>query len=370
MPASSPIIRGLGANEPKRGKVLISWVTDPFMPGYDLVTSSAHVHDWQCKEMVAILGDAGFGVDVIDWMNTRDAVNDNYDLIIGLGDAFVKSCRRQRRDIPSIYLGTGMDSKLTNELIEERSRILFERRGIKIEQPIITDDGPLIADEIWYIGNDSTRDSYRVPNVALNQLPNTVLDSVLPTFSGKDFLDARNHFMWMAAHGAIRRSLDVLLEVFEGRPNQHLWVCGLIDREHEFFAFYRKQLLELKNIHYVGWVKMASEKYQEVTRRCGYILYPTVSDGMPGSVVNAMAAGVVPIVTDAAGMDCGGFGQRIPRIDHATLANLVVEAAAIDPSELARQSEGGSTFAFKRYSKEAFRKAFRDLLSKWLPTEA
>ncbi|MBS0205663.1 MAG: glycosyltransferase family 4 protein [Planctomycetes bacterium] len=243
----------------------------------------------------------------------------------------------------------------------ERSRQLHLRRGVKIEQPFPVDDGALCADEIWYFGDSATSDTYRaVTRVPLHPLPNTVVKGVRSTLQGKNYSEAKHHFMWMASHGALLRGLDVLLEVFETMPECHLWICGHVEQEKSFFTFYRSHLTATSNIHYVGWIDVAGEQYRDITRRCGYMVYPSVSDGMPGSVVNAMAAGVVPIVTDEAGIDCAGFGLRIASVEHGVIRDLIERAAAVTPVALETQATGTSSYAMKRYSEDAFRTTLRE----------
>lgn len=359
-----PLVSGLGASPATSGRALLDFIVDPFVPGFSAKTSRSHSNHWVTTTIVDTLGAAGYAVDVTDWRNMHPPLADDYDLVLGQGRAFERSCKNLRREIPRIYFGWGLYAGATQCALAERVQHVKKHRGIMIHQTHPSDEGPRFATEVWSMGNEYVFETYRrIASVPVFELPNPIVDGVQPPRPGKDFQEARRHFMWMAAYGTLRRSLDVLLEVFEKTPDYHLWVCGGIEHEKSFFAAYRRELLELPNVHYVGWLDVAGDQYHEITHRCGYMLYPSISDGMPGSVVNAMAEGVIPILTDAAGMDCGGFGTRIPQIDHETIRQLIAEAAAIDPSDLARKSQEASRFAWKRYSKDAFRLAFRARLA-------
>ena len=355
-----PVVRGLEANTTaSRGRALLDYVVKPFLPGFDETKARTHANNWRSRAMVRILQDLGFSVDVTDWRFRRAPSADEYELVIGQGAAFVASCRKCRKAIPRVYLGTGRYAGATAAAVEKCSQNVRRRRGATIHQPHPPDEGPRLATHVLCVGDEGTRASYKpISNIPILEIPNHVVDGVTTTIGNKDFESARYHFLWMAAYGALRRSLDVVLEVIAQFPDCHLWVCGGIEHEKSFFTEYQSEL-SLPNVHHVGWVDVASPEYAEVTSRCGYTLYPSVSDGMPGSVVNAMAAGVVPIVTDAAGVDSGGFGLKIPMVDHETIRSLILQAVNVAPSRLAEESNDVSKFAWRRYSKHAFQEAFR-----------
>jgi hypothetical protein len=358
-----PVVSGLGAKSP-RHRALLNFVVGPFRPGFRHVVKRSHANYEMAKIMVDTLAEFGFGVDVTDSRNRQPPEGGDYDLILGQGNAFVESCQAAR-PIPKIYFGWGPPVKATRKAVAARRRAVKRRRQLDIIEEHPADDGPRVATEVWYLGNESVRQSYqRATNVPVHELPNLIVSGVAPPRPGKQFKSARRCFLWMANHRPVRRSLDLLLELFAERlPGHELWVCGGLEHERLFFKAYSHELLGCPNIHYTGSLDVASDRYHEITHRCGYMLYPSVADGMPGSVVNAMAEGVVPIVTDAAGMDCGGFGQLIPRLDLWSLKRLVLEASVVAPSELARESLGVSEFAWRRYSPSAFRQAFRDRLA-------
>jgi glycosyltransferase involved in cell wall biosynthesis len=362
-----PVIRGLGASVPTRGKVLFTCLLDSFDPSSPPRKMHEHAYYWRCKTIVDVFASYGFSVDVTDRRNMRPPRADEYDCIVGNGLAFQQSCKRRRRFVHSVYLGFGEPSRSTVATIRERSRQLRLRRNIEIEQFFPVDDGPLLATEVWYLGNDYTRASYRqITSVPLRALCNTVVDGIALTYNEKVFSEARNNFMWMAVYGTLLRGLDVVLEVFETHPDWHLWICGHVDHEKSFFEHYKRQLFELPNVHYLNWVDVNGDCYRQTTLRCGYILHPSASDAMPGAVVNAMAAGVIPIFTEQSGMECGENGLMITSISHQAIEDVVSRASAVDPSVMASQARKTSEFARAKYSKDNFIKLFRSALEAML----
>ncbi len=347
-----------------RGRALLCFVAEPFQASYTAKFGRSHANYWQAQTIVAALASEGFDVDVTDWRNMHCPSGVGYNIVIGQGKAFGQACRSTPMSTPRVYLGWGMDPAATLTAVSHRCALVKRRRGFSIEQTHPVDDGPSCASDIIYLGNETTRQSLtRNALVPATAVPNPIVEGVISTLDGKDMATARTRFLWMAAYGTMRRGLDVLLEVFAMHPQYELWICGDISHEKSFFAAYNREIHSLPNIRYVGWVDTAGDEYRRITGSCGYILYPSVSDGMPGSVVNAMASGLVPIVTDAAGMECGGHGILLADMTHETILSVIKSAAAADPRMLRQEACDVAEFAKTFYSQNAFRSCFAEALA-------
>jgi glycosyltransferase involved in cell wall biosynthesis len=353
------------------GRALLDFIVDPFLPDFSEEKGRTHANYFKTRAITSVLSNFGFSVDVTDWRNMHAPSADDYDIVIGQGYAFEQSCRRSRKRIPKIYLGWGLHDDATRDAIKTRSEELYVRRGIRIPMTHSRDDGPKCSSDIFFLGNSHTRRSYELRcSAKLHCLRNPITNGVTSTVMSKDFTASRTRFLWMAAYGALRRSLDVLLEVFADSPHYELWICGDISHEKTFFHHYRHELFDLPNIKYIGWVDVTSESYRHVTRSCGYILYPSVSDGMPGSVVNAMASGLIPIVTEDAGMECGGYELRIPVVSHQAIREVIQQAAVAEPNVLAQRAEEVVRFTTGYYSQDAFCSQFTNALATVLQGQA
>ena len=362
-----PVVRLRGGLSCGRRRALLQLVTEPFQEVTCQDLSKCHSNFWKSPAIVDCLVKHGFSVDVTDWRNANSPSADDYDLVIGQGPAFTASATEAIRQIPKIFLGWGLYGGATLQNTELRIAELYKRRGLRLYQLCDIDEGPRFATDIIYIGNGYTRRSYEdVVKVPMLWVPNPATLGVLRTTESKDFTRARRRFLWMAAYGPMRRGLDVLLEFFAENPEFELWVCGDISHEKDFFAFYKRELLETENIHYVGWVDVTSDVFSQFTSQCGFFIYPSVSDGMPGSVVNAMVAGVVPVVPDSAGMECDGLEVDIPEVSHRAIGSIVQKCADMEEMELKVRSNMVADFAASFYTRKAFEiqfeKAFVQIL--------
>jgi glycosyltransferase involved in cell wall biosynthesis len=363
-----PSVMGLGShNSPQLGKALLTFIVEPFLAEFPQDLSRSHANYFKTTVIVDALIASGYSVDVFDWRTMHSPPADHYDIVIGQGNAFVHSCYGSRKEMPRVYLGWGLHATATRNAVKQRSVSLRRRRGLSIAESHPRDDGPKYATDILYLGNEHTKSTYSQYSIAETKcLRNPITLGVESTLASKDFVSARKRFLWMAAYGPLRRSLDVLLEVFAKNPDYELWICGDMSHERSFFRSYHTELHDVPNIKYIGWVDVAGMVYRNATQNCGYFIYPSVSDGMPGSVVNAMASGLVPIVTKEAGMECGGLDIPITAVDHSEIAAVIQRAGATPPAELKARSEAVVKFATEYYSRDAFKSHFGSALSRVL----
>jgi len=348
--------------ERNQRRALLSYVKEPFSRERDHPGFRKHANWWRALKIAELIKDRGYEVDVVEW---TDEVFEGtgYDLVIGLGVAFDRALRLNKRAV-SIYLGTGAHWRQNNGEVLKRQRAFKKHhRALPRVQMVPKDRSCKGADFVGVVGNDWVMDTYRrCVKGKVMPVVNSVTEGVSDTTGGKDYLRARRRFLWMAAYGVIRRRLDVVLDVFSTEPDLDLCVCGSVEWEKEFFSIYKELLTNGGNIVYNGWVDVGSEEYRSVTRASGFLIYPSVSDGLPGSVVNAMASGVVPIVTREAGIDVGDFGILLNSGSEEDIREGVRQASEMPEGELRERSEMAVFEARKKYTKSAFIQSFEALL--------
>lgn len=369
--ARKPTFTGPRAVGRRRGKALLTYLVDPYLPDFDPADIYLHSNRWKSRELGTILSELGYDVDVTDWENYHPPFASEYDVVFGHGIAYERACRRSASNCKKIFLGAiaYMDQLIAEE--NRRLQLLKERRGLRLTRRYFgnytRDTGPARSDAMILLGTDWVVDTYR----GFNHLPvyrwcNVVVDDVPVGQTDKNYETARKHFLWMAGYAAVHRGLDVLLEVFANMPDMHLWVCGSISQEKKFVEAYRRELLELPNVHFVGWVDVSGQKFRDIVTTCGYCIYPSGSDAMAGALVNQMATGLVPIHTREAGTDCGGFGYQLSEFTHASVRDIIQTASIADPAKLQNAATAVSAFACQNYAKSRFRDDFRHALSEIL----
>lgn len=336
-------------------RALLCYLVESFDPLLDPSQLRSHSNLWQCRRMAEVLQERGYAVDVTQWRNPIPPDPTAYDLVLGVGRSFELAARARRPDAKALYYGTGTYYAQTNRAVLRRCREVRRRTGAPIEAPLLPrDEGIRHADAALVVGTSWTIETYGRRGAGPRlESRNTIVDDVIPRDEASPPADP-TRFVWMAAYGALRRRLDLVLEVFERRPDLSLTVCGNVRADKAFFHYFGERLEATPNVDVRGWMDVGSPEFREVVATHGWLLYPSVSDGQPGSVINAMAAGLVPLVTREAGIDVEPFGVVADMRSPERIEAVVDAAAAVSPTELQDRSVAASRATFSTYTRDAF----------------
>ncbi|MEW6379053.1 MAG: glycosyltransferase [bacterium] len=360
-----PVRNFFRTNYPRH--VLISYITSPFRKGISL----SHTNTRESVEIARVFHNLGFTVDIVNYQYRGGLDYSPYDFIFGFGEPLIKSFYRRNRHQLTVFYGTGMHVCHQNHATLQRIAEVYRKKGEwLLESGRIVDKSwtvqTTLVDAIITLGNETVADSYRPYfHKKIYCLPVTyyqVLDFE-DVLAGKDFRQAQKHVLWFGSSGLVHKGLDVLLEVFKELTDRHLHICGPIDREPGFKKCYYQELYCTENIHTYGFVNLQSELFKHLVSRCGFVIFPSCSEGEPSAVINVMAnAGLIPIVTRESGITVDSFGIRIHDISGESIKRSLAEAMALGPSELQDRSFACARKTVMDHSVERFRSTLTDAL--------
>jgi len=321
------------------------------------------------QEIPHALNELGFAVDIVNYDNTSWLPLREYDLFIGhAGINFERISRRLEEVTPRIYFATGV---YWRELNVQEARRLYElalRRGYLLPPDRFVrhneEYANQIADGIICLGNQEAAKTY-APFRNVIAINNATYPIHWTGLKAKDFSEGRKHFLFFSGRGSIHKGLDRLLEAFMG-IDAHLYVCQHM--EPDFMRIYRHELTETPNIHLLGFMKMRSSEFERLAARCNWVILPTCAEGQPGSVIECMAYGLIPILPDAANIDLEDWGVRLPDADVGTIRSIVEQASQMPAEECGRRVEGVITATRNAYSVDNFRVSFKAAVSTILTT--
>ena len=107
------------------------------------------------------------------------------------------------------------------------------------------------------------------------------------------------------------------------------------------------------NIHPEGLVDVYGEHFCRIAQMCAYMIMPSCSEGMAGSVLTAMSAGMIPIVSRECGFDDDDV-IHLPNCELDTICSYVKEYAEKEPSWIQERSTYAYIIASTKYSRAAF----------------
>jgi glycosyltransferase involved in cell wall biosynthesis len=252
-----------------------------------------------------MLAEFGYNVDVIDYDENNVRLSEQYDLLIDIYpqehavyDGVLK------KDCTKICLATGTEPKWQNKALAERLAGLKARKHISLPASALVipfDDTIKSFDALLLFGNEFT-----VATFADLPIPRKyILKNAAIAFDNNPGYQEKlpQAFLYLATYPQVLKGLDLLLEVFARNPELYLFVCGQFREEKEFCKVYQAELFESTNIIPVGIIDITSNLFKRIAALCSYVVLPSCSEGMSGSVLTGMSAGLIPIVSRACGFD-------------------------------------------------------------------
>ena len=142
--------------------VLISYIVGPFIKGSDLT----HTNSAEALRIAQIFDELCYNVDVVNCVSERILDYNKYDIIFGFGEPLIHSFYKRKRQILTIYYGTGMHICHQNHETLKRVKEVYERKGKWMpESGRIVDKAwsiqTTLVDAIITLGNTTTEESYR-----------------------------------------------------------------------------------------------------------------------------------------------------------------------------------------------------------------
>lgn len=343
-------------------KALLCYLQQPFR-----TRAADHLHSnrVEARAIASVLHDHGWGVDAIDFDSEYPIRYGNYDLLVGFGRAFDRSFYGTEFSGKRILFMTGAHPTYSNKA--EIARLLaFQQRHGRLLTPRRSvfepcDASFAFSDAVFCIGNEWTISTFGELLCPVYRLPAPYVP-LKHEIAPRDLARAARQFMWFGSVGAVHKGLDLLLEAFRTLPTCHLHVCGPVQAEVDFFQFYRADLLDRPNVHFHGLVDLNSSATADLFRTCAFAVLPSCSEGGGSSVITAMSAGLVPIVTEEASVDASPFGIRIDGPTVNDVLNAVERAASLAPGDILTRSVAALDYARQTHSLDSYRAAFGSAL--------
>jgi glycosyltransferase involved in cell wall biosynthesis len=257
---------------------------------------------WQVPEMAKIIGDFGYNVDVLEYDAQELHLPNKYQLLL---DIFPQNHQVYESSLTDnclkILYSTGSSPEWQNSRHTERVQALNARRGAAL--PLKNFARPFgeelnLFDAMFLFGNRFTLDTYGdLPIKDIYFITNSAYD--LPAIDPAH--KSPNTFLYLATYPQTLKGLDLLLEVFAKCPDLNLVVCSQFQYEKDFCALYEQELYHTTNILPIGVVDVTSDLFQKIRQVASYLVLPSCSEAMSGSVLTALSAGLIPIASRICG---------------------------------------------------------------------
>ncbi len=338
-------------------RALLIYISQPFISPAPTDPASRHAQREMALILAEVLDQNGFIVDVVDFRSRRLPATAQYRLIIGIGELFMSIRRRNGTSLA--WLGTGSDRKFHIEQQKKRIDDLEKRRGYRAPPNPDRENDPQDlsqCDAIFLIGNDFVRRTFDEYHGPIFQIPNIGF-SFIQKFN-RNFEQARKKFLFIGSRGQVHKGLDLLLEVFGTSPDLELYICASVEYERDFVNCYHRELYKMPNIHLIGILDLAGEKFRTVATECAFVVLPSCAEGISGSVIAGMQTGLIPIVSPASGIDVDDFGMLFDDCSPTSISEVIREMSDLSPVELEERAAAARQATEIKYSPENLRHTF------------
>jgi len=342
--------------QPKR-RALLSYLKDPLLQEMNKTYTTQFSNNGAGRTWGKVLNLLGYEVDVVDWDDKKFRPGRKYDLIIVHGGKNYMNLLPALKDNGKIiYYSTGSYWRYHNEHEELRFSEFTMRNKYKLSQDRHIDDNEEAinqrANAIISLGNKDTAATYAsFKNVY------SIEAAGYPTGMSitRNYDDTRRHFLFLSGPGNIHKGLDIIIEAFRELPELHLHVVTTLNEDFE--DYYRDDLYDNSNIHTYGYIPQRSVLFYAVVRQCSYSVLLSCSEGSPGSVIESIQQGLIPIVTKESHIDVPNHGVILDGATIHKLKKALIKSSTKSGKEVAAATEsviayGEKQFAIARFEQE------------------
>ena len=355
-----------------KGKALLSYIIEPFRAGSQEQALNTHANYWATWEIVRILNEMGYDVDVIEASNIQFIPQSNYSLVIGTLDCLDRFAPYLKNETIKIFYALGVYVDLRNGPGGELGRIqaLENRRNCYYTPKRLFRDPEMIrrsvdvADTVIISGGKTTIESFP-PKVRAKSIVCTipVEDNTLYKKRDEDLIPQEREFVWFFGYGQVHKGLDLVIEVFIKLQGMTLNIIGAM--EQDFYLAYEYELNELENIHFHGFLNTKGEHFKKIMDRSFCFIAPSVNEGISPACISMMKTGLFPIISKGTGIDLPeGLGLTLEHDTINCIHRSIETVYSFSDEALSKQISKLRQFSMNQYSAVAFTHQFTRAVKK------
>lgn len=350
--------------------VYVSYISDVYYNRKNKSFMQSHQNRREALIIGKTFHSLGYNVKVACCSEPQECDNRQYDIIFGLEPNFLTMSKRNPQAL-KIYYATGSYWKHQRAMVINRTDLFNKEHGTQLPYArlVIAHDSCEMADVIFQIGSSFTIRTYppelqnkiKIINQSSNFFQECDLKHKLQSVSIKDFL-------WFGSSGSLLKGLDLVLEYFIVHPQYNLHVVGTID--NEFMDYYQNRVAGCRNITFHGYLSTASEEFMHLAYLCSFNIFPSGSEGCPGSVIALMQMGVVPIASRWGAVEqIEHYGYLLPELSVEAISEAMEWATTLPREKFHKLIKENISYSKHTWNLERFENEFRSLLQEAIKTK-
>lgn len=347
--------------------VLVSFITNPYLfPDHYYYHSNRE----ECKVICQIFNRLHYNVDLVEFDYRGVQFARPYDLLFGYGEPLEEYIRAYPKKDYKIFLyRNGTDDSFADEQSIIRLKSVYNETGYILADSVLVFHLKFklqlaFADKIIALGNNFVKETFeKYANAQIFSLDLMYNDIGSIDIRAKDLFASKNNFLWFGSKGAIHKGLDLCVQYFSEHQNINLYIAGFNEEEFHFKEAYNYKLFS-KNIFNIGFVRMDHPDFKKLMNNCAAVIFPTISEGGAGAVLNVIAAGgLIPIVPKSIGLDFKDFEIIIQDLTIEGIHTAVTEYLSIPVDNLIDMSIKVQAYIREKHTKEEYEKRLYQLIT-------
>ncbi len=342
--------------------VFVSYVADAFYHKNDPQFLNKHQNKREVVAMADVFNQLGYNAFFMLYTSKRKIPDLDIKLIFG-HDPLISKASKKYPNAKLIYYGASVYFEYRNNKIKEMTDELNKTFGTKMPYRRLVEphDSLDLSDEILLIGSNVTISTY--PAEVRNKI--TTIHQSTQVCKSVNTLEATKskEFLFLASSGNALKGVCPIVNYFSNHPELVLHWVGPVERELHNYVLNKMP----SNIISYGFLDINSNLILGIMERCDFIVYPSGVEGVPGSVLNAMKSGLIPLVTPWASFDgIGSLGYIMDNTDEISIGKAIDWALSLSESEIINRKKACSRFVNNNYNLNVFKKEFYDYFSRIL----
>ena len=354
--------------------VLIAYLTEPFKNPKAI--SLRHTNLTESYTAAKVFHELGFQVDCVN-ANSDEKINFNqYDVFYGIMGTVYPSTFTVQKNIVRFYYAPGVHPCFAHRQAAYKMRNVHQKTNTwttssyRYAGHVNWGYAVYLSDHVIVLGNEFTLNTYLEQDNQKDRyaaLPAFFFNTQKSDLEHKNYVEAKKHFLWFGSMGLTHKGLDICLDIFLERDDIVLHVCGAPRKEKEFWDYYDPLIKGRENIIVHGFVDIASLEFSVILSQCGFVLCPSVSEGGAPALLNVTGnGGLVPIYTQASGVDFDGFGMEMEQPDIELFRRAINTAAEMSEAELKQRSMNCYNVVRERYTLDEYEKNLKKIITEVL----
>lgn len=341
--------------------IFVSYITEPFKRRNDVSYFHGHQNHQETLIIEDLINELEISYVFNHYNRPINFLWKKFDVVFGLEPNFLVMSNKNPQAL-KIYYATGAYYKHQNKMIINRTNAFREKHGIDYPyvRLVSEHDSTEIADYIFQIGSKHTIGTY--PEHLRKKI--IIIDQTCHVFRSIDLGEkirktSKVDFIWFGSTGSILKGLDLVIEFFLQHPHLNLHIVGPV--EEEFMRLYQDKMNQSKNFYTYGFLNVDSNEFRDIANKCAFLIYPSASEGCPGSVLNLQKLGVIPILSKwASNDDIADHGFMLENLTVESIGEAVEWGKKLSDQEIENLIHKNHKYVMDRHSKTNFKSQFKN----------